>query len=74
MDIVELAVADIKEIDWNQTALDDLHMPAKKKKALQALSEAHAKRTPANCFDDVVEGKGQGFNIILQYVVRSFAS
>merc|ERR1712093_637386 len=57
--------ADINEIDWNEAALDDLQMPAKKKKALQALSEAHAKRTPSNCFDDVVEGKGQGFNIIL---------
>jgi len=74
MDTVELALADINEIDWNEVALDDLQMPAKKKKALQALSEAHAKRTPFNSFDDVVQGKGQGFNIILQYVVWSFVS
>jgi hypothetical protein len=61
-----LAVADIKEINWKQTALDDLHIPAKKKKAVQALSEAHIKRASTNAFDDVVEGKGQGFNVLLQ--------
>ncbi|KAH8757124.1 P-loop containing nucleoside triphosphate hydrolase protein [Hyaloscypha finlandica] len=62
---VELAVADIKEIDWKQAALDDLHIPAKKKKAAQALSEAHVKRASTNAFDDVVKGKGQGFNVLL---------
>jgi hypothetical protein len=64
---VELGVADIKEIDWQQVALDDLHIPAKKKKAVQALSEAHVKRASTNAFDDVVKGKGQGFSVLLQY-------
>jgi hypothetical protein len=59
-----LAVADITEIDWKQAALDDLHIPAKKK-AVQALSEAHVKRASTNPFDDFVEGKGQGFNVLL---------
>jgi hypothetical protein len=62
-----LAVTDIKEIDWKQAALDDLHIPPKKKKAVQALSEAHVKRASTNSFDDVVEGKGQGFIVLLQY-------
>ncbi|KAH8772429.1 hypothetical protein F5882DRAFT_505893 [Hyaloscypha sp. PMI_1271] len=54
----ELAVADIKEIDWKQAALDDLHIPPRKKKAAQALSEAYVKRAPTNAFNDIVEGKG----------------
>ncbi|KAH6661627.1 hypothetical protein B0J14DRAFT_622151 [Halenospora varia] len=46
-------------------ALDDLHIPPKKKKAVQALSEAHIRRASTNPFDDVIEGKGQGFNVLL---------
>ena len=63
---MELAFADIKEIDWQQDALDDLHIPAEKKKAARALSEAHVKRASTTTFDDVVKGKGQGFNVLLQ--------
>jgi hypothetical protein len=63
-----LAVADIKEIDWKQASLNDLHIPSKKKKAVQALSEAHVKRASTNSFDDVVKGKGQGFSVLLQLV------
>jgi hypothetical protein len=69
-----LAVADIKEIDWKQAALDDLHIPPKKKKAVRALSEAHVKRASTNAFDDVVKGKGQGFSVLLQYNIWSLFS
>jgi hypothetical protein len=31
---------------------------------MQALSEAHVKRASTNSFDDVVEGNGQGFNVV----------
>ena len=62
-------MADIKEIDWKQAALDDLHIPARKKRAAQALSEAHVKRASTNAFDDVVKGKGQGFSVLLQYKI-----
>jgi hypothetical protein len=62
-----LAIADIKKIDWKQAALDNLHIPAKKKKAMQALSETYVKRASTNSFDDIIERKGQGFNILLQY-------
>ena len=63
---MELAIANIKEINWKQAALDDLHIPAKKKKATQALSEAHIKRALTNTFNDIIKGKGQGFNVLLQ--------
>ena len=72
---MELAVADIKEIDWKQAPLDDLYIPERKKMAALALSEAHVKRASTNAFDDVVEGKGQGFSVLLQYGIWSpFAS
>ncbi|CZS92550.1 uncharacterized protein RAG0_03160 [Rhynchosporium agropyri] len=64
----EVAVANIKEIDWKQAALDDLHIPPRKKKAVQALSEAHVKRAMTHSFDDVVAGKRQGFSVLLQLV------
>ena len=59
MNVVEVAVANIKEIDWKQAALDDLHIPPRKKKAVQALSEAHVKRAMTHSFDDVVAGRGK---------------
>jgi hypothetical protein len=62
---VELAIADIKEINWKQAPLDDLYIPARKKKAAQALSEANIKRASTNAFNNVVEGKGQGFSVLL---------
>jgi len=62
---VEVAVANITEIDWKQAPLGDLHIPPRKKKAVQALSEAHAKRAMTHSFDDVVAGKGQGFSVLL---------
>jgi hypothetical protein len=65
---VEVAVAYIKEIDWKKAALDDLHIPPRKKKAVQALSEAHVKRATTHSYDDVVAGKGQGFSVLLQLV------
>jgi len=64
--VVELAIANIKEVDWKQAALDNLYIPAKTKKAVQALSEAYSKRVLTNVFDDIIEGKGQGFNVLLQ--------
>jgi putative sterol carrier protein len=71
---VELAVADIKEIDWKQAALDDLHIPAKKKKAARALSEDYVKRASTNAFNDVVKGKGQGFSVLLQCKIWALLS
>jgi hypothetical protein len=65
MNIAELSIADIKEIDWKQAPLDDFYIPAKKKKAVQVLSEAYVEQASTNTFDDVVEGKRQGFNMLL---------
>ncbi|PMD66309.1 uncharacterized protein K444DRAFT_640176 [Hyaloscypha bicolor E] len=44
---------------------NDLYIPAKKKKAVRALSEAYIKRASTNAFNDIIKGKGQGFNAVL---------
>jgi hypothetical protein len=62
-----LAVDDIEDIKWQPAALAHLQIPDKKKKAIQALSEAHMARTSGKRFDDFVVGKGQGLNVLLQY-------
>ncbi|KFY02822.1 hypothetical protein V490_00390 [Pseudogymnoascus sp. VKM F-3557] len=64
---LEFAVDDIEDITWQPAALAHLQIPDKKKKAIQALSEAHMARTSGNGFDDFVVGKGQGLNVLLQY-------
>ncbi|KFY50097.1 hypothetical protein V495_00352 [Pseudogymnoascus sp. VKM F-4514 (FW-929)] len=55
---LEFAIDDIEDIKWQPAALAHLQIPDKKKKAIQALSEAHMTRTSGNGFDDFVVGKG----------------
>ncbi|KAL5344673.1 hypothetical protein ACLOAV_010365 [Pseudogymnoascus australis] len=62
---LEFAVDDIEDITWQPAGLAHLQIPDKKKKAIQALSEAHMARTSGNGFDDFVVGKGQGLNVLL---------
>ncbi|ELR04587.1 hypothetical protein GMDG_06869 [Pseudogymnoascus destructans 20631-21] len=62
---LEFAVGDIEDIKWQPAALAHLQIPDKKKKAIQALSEAHMARSSDNRFDDFVAGKGQGLNVLL---------
>jgi hypothetical protein len=68
-DVAEFAVDDIKDIEWQPEALSHLQMPQKKKRAIQALLEAHMKRASTNSFsfDDLIAGKGLGFNVLMQY-------
>jgi hypothetical protein len=34
---------------------------------MQVFSEAYIKQASTNSFNDIIKGKGQGFNILLQY-------
>ena len=65
--IVEFAVADTREIEWNTLSFDCLVMPDAQKEMILALAETHMGRLPTLPFDDVIEGKGQGLNVLLQY-------
>lgn len=66
-DVAEFAVDDIRDIKWQSEAFTHLQIPPKKKKAIQALTEAHLRRasTSSFSFDDFVVGKGLGFNVLL---------
>lgn len=63
----EFAVDDIKDIEWQPAALSHLQIREKTKRAIQALLEAHIKRASAHSFsfDDLIAGKGQGFNVLM---------
>jgi hypothetical protein len=54
----------------NYSFSTNIYIPPKKK-AAQALSEAYIKRASTNAFDDIIEGKGQGFSVLLHYKIWS---
>ena len=64
---------DIRFIDWSTLPFDCLTIPAKKKEVIVAVAQRHLGHLCENgrsgtpdAFDDVVEGKGRGINILLQ--------
>ncbi len=67
MDAGEFAIEDIRKIDWSPLAFDSLTIPAQKKEAIVALARSRIGEPTSATFDDVVEGKGRGLNILLQY-------
>jgi hypothetical protein len=66
-------VEDIKSINWSALPFDSLTIPAQKKEVIMAitqsrmgrLSEGESSVDISPPFDDVVEGKGRGINILL---------
>ncbi len=68
MNAAEFAVSGIKEIIWATLPFDSLVIPEKKKNILQALVQETV-ADQAEIFDDVIEGKGQGLIVLLQYVI-----
>lgn len=61
----EFAVDDIKDIKWQPEALSHLQIREKTKRAIQALLQAHITSTNSFSFDDLIAGKGQGFNVLM---------
>jgi hypothetical protein len=73
MNAAEFAVSCIEEITWATLPFDSLVIPEKKKDILQALVQETAADQAETAFDDVVEGKGQGLIILLQYAIIPMA-
>ena len=67
MTIVEFVVAYIKKVSWNPLPFEYLIIPDKQKDLVRALAESYVTPTSEGQFDDFVQGKGQGLNILLQY-------
>jgi hypothetical protein len=81
--IVEFAVADITDIEWSSLPFDCLKISNEQREVIMARAkvdvgdnaeagaEAQISQVPGAVFDDFVEGKGQGLNVLLQYSSHS---
>jgi hypothetical protein len=65
--VVEFAVAGIEDIEWSSLPFNCLTISDEQREVIMALAEAHTSRVPGATFDDFVEGKGRGLNVLLQY-------
>ena len=73
---------DTKGIEWSALPFDSLTIPAQKKEVIMAVTQSRMGQPNggessvniAAPFDDVVEGKGRGINILLQYGLAVFIS
>jgi hypothetical protein len=62
----EFAVADIEEIEWSSVPFDSLTLPDEQRETIMAVTETgNYNQDPE--FDDVVDRKGRGIIVLLQY-------
>ncbi|KFY05238.1 hypothetical protein O988_00150 [Pseudogymnoascus sp. VKM F-3808] len=62
---LEFAVADISEISWNESLFNQVAIPSKSKKLIEALTTSQSGGQARYTFDDFVEGKGRGLIMLL---------
>ena len=67
---MECAVSGLQDVQWSPESFDRLKIPLKKKSLLSSLAKACLGLVQAVPFDDVVDGKGRGLNVLLQYVSK----
>jgi hypothetical protein len=69
-DIVEFAVEDISDIQWDPEPFQRLVIPDERKELILALATSHMNQAHDPSFDDFVAGKGRGLIMLLQYEIR----
>ncbi|KAI2735150.1 hypothetical protein DTO013E5_9491 [Penicillium roqueforti] len=62
---LECAVSALRDVDWSPESFDCLKIPSETKTILLSLAKTRLGMIPTVPFDDVIDGKGQGFNILL---------
>ncbi|ELR10095.1 hypothetical protein GMDG_04495 [Pseudogymnoascus destructans 20631-21] len=62
---LEFAVADISEISWNESLFNQVAIPSRSKKLIEALTTFQSGGKAKYTFDDFVEGKGRGLIMLL---------
>ena len=67
---MECAVGALVDVQWSPESFDCLKIPSKTKTLLSSLAETRLDLVPTLPFDDIIDGKGRGLNILLQYVDR----
>ena len=65
---VECAVSALVNVDWSSESFDCLQIPSETKTLLLSMAKTRLGLIPTVPFDDVIDGKGQGLNILLEYV------
>lgn len=71
---VECAVSGLRDVIWSPEAFDALKIPTEKKRMLSSLAQARLGLIPTIPFDDLIDGKGKGLNILLKYVIKEIVS
>jgi hypothetical protein len=67
---VECAVSALRDVDWSPESFDCLQIPSENKTLLLSMAKTRLGLIPTVPFDDVIDGKGQGLNILLKYVSK----
>lgn len=62
---LECAVSALGDVDWSPESFDCLQIPSETKTMLLSLAKTRLGLIPTVPFDDVIDGKGQGLNILL---------
>jgi hypothetical protein len=65
---VECAVSALGDVDWSPESFDCLQIPSENKAMLLSMAKTRLGLIPKVPFDDVIDGKGQGLNVLLKYV------
>lgn len=68
---MECAVGALADVQWSPESFDYLKIPPKTKTLLSLLAKTRLDLVPTKPFDDIIDGKGRGLNILLQYVGRN---
>ena len=68
---VECAVSALRDVNWSPESFDCLKIPSETKTLLLSLAKTRLGLIPTVPFDDLIDGKGQGFNILLKYVGKA---
>ncbi|CAP79317.1 Pc17g00300 [Penicillium rubens Wisconsin 54-1255] len=62
---LECAVSALRDVDWSPESLDCLQIASETKTLLLSLAKTRLGLIPTVPFDDVIDGKGQGLNMLL---------
>ncbi|KAJ5543903.1 ATPase AAA-type core [Penicillium frequentans] len=62
---LECAVSALRDVNWSPETFDCLQIPPENKTLLLSMAKTRLGLIPTVPFDDVIDGKGQGLNILL---------
>lgn len=64
----ELSVSEVEEIEFSASSFGKVLIPEKQKDVILSLTSSHLVSTSDKGFGDIIDGKGRGIIILLQYV------